>query len=103
MVTVALVSSALGDEWHTLGRRDETSDNAHAEVLTTLIDAVLRDTDTSFHRIDAVGVGIGPGPFTGLRVGVVTAAALADAWKLPAFGVCSLDAVARRYARGEEP
>jgi tRNA threonylcarbamoyl adenosine modification protein YeaZ len=37
--------------------------------------------------------GLGPGPFTGLRVGVVTAAALADARRLPVVGVCSLDAV----------
>ena len=43
--------------------------------------------------LDAVVTGLGPGPFTGLRVGVVTAAALADARGLPVVGVCSLDAI----------
>src|SRR4051794_8784294 len=43
--------------------------------------------------LDAVVTGLGPGPFTGLRVGVVTAATLADARRLPVVGVCSLDAV----------
>src|SRR4051794_18557617 len=44
--------------------------------------------------IDAVVVGTGPGPFTGLRVGMVTAAALGDALEVPVHGVCSLDAIA---------
>jgi tRNA threonylcarbamoyl adenosine modification protein YeaZ len=43
--------------------------------------------------LDVVVTGLGPGPFTGLRVGVVTAAALADARGLPVVGVCSLDAI----------
>jgi tRNA threonylcarbamoyl adenosine modification protein YeaZ len=43
--------------------------------------------------LDAVVTGLGPGPFTGLRVGIVTAAALGDARGLPVHGVCSLDAV----------
>src|SRR4051812_2105965 len=43
--------------------------------------------------VEAVVVGLGPGPFTGLRVGVVTAATIADARGLPAVGVCSLDAI----------
>ena len=43
--------------------------------------------------LGAVVVGLGPGPFTGLRVGLVTAATMADALGRPAYGVCSLDAV----------
>ena len=44
--------------------------------------------------LDAVVTGAGPGPFTGLRVGMVTAAALGDALGIPVHGVCSLDAIA---------
>ncbi len=44
--------------------------------------------------LDAVVVGLGPGPFTGLRVGLVTAAVIADARGIPAYGVCSLDGIA---------
>ena len=43
--------------------------------------------------LGAVAVGLGPGPFTGLRVGIMTAAALSDALGIPAYGCCSLDAV----------
>ncbi|HWH29372.1 MAG TPA: tRNA (adenosine(37)-N6)-threonylcarbamoyltransferase complex dimerization subunit type 1 TsaB, partial [Mycobacteriales bacterium] len=45
-------------------------------------------------EVEAIVVGTGPGPFTGLRVGMVTAAALGDALDVPVHGVCSLDAVA---------
>nr|WP_218859864.1 tRNA (adenosine(37)-N6)-threonylcarbamoyltransferase complex dimerization subunit type 1 TsaB [Petropleomorpha daqingensis] len=69
------------------------SGNKHAELLTPAIRAVLGDAGTAMGDLDAVVVGLGPGPFTGLRVGVVTAATLADARRLPAVGVCSLDAI----------
>jgi tRNA threonylcarbamoyl adenosine modification protein YeaZ len=54
---------------------------------------VLRDAGLALADVGAVVAGLGPGPFTGLRVGVVTAAALGDARGLPVVGVCSLDAV----------
>jgi tRNA threonylcarbamoyl adenosine modification protein YeaZ len=69
------------------------SGNRHAELLTPAIRAVLSDAGTAMGSLEAVVVGLGPGPFTGLRVGVVTAATLADARRLPAIGVCSLDAI----------
>jgi tRNA threonylcarbamoyl adenosine modification protein YeaZ len=65
----------------------------HGELLATGIDVVLRELVAQPADLDAVVAGLGPGPFTGLRVGIVTAAALADALGVPAYGVCSLDAV----------
>lgn len=65
----------------------------HAELLTPAIRAALAEAGVGMGDLGAVVVGLGPGPFTGLRVGVVTAATLADARGLPAVGVCSLDAV----------
>ena len=50
----------------------------------------------------AVVVGTGPGPFTGLRVGLVTAAAFADALGVPAYGVCSLDGDRRRLPEADD-
>ena len=44
-------------------------------------------------EIDAVVVGCGPGPFTGLRIGMATAAAFGHALGVPVYGVCSLDAI----------
>jgi tRNA threonylcarbamoyl adenosine modification protein YeaZ len=60
----------------------------HGELLAQGVRTVLGGV-----RPDAVVVGTGPGPFTGLRVGLMTAAALSDALGVPAYGVCSLDGV----------
>lgn len=60
----------------------------HGELLAVGVRDVLDGV-----RPDAVVVGTGPGPFTGLRVGLVTAATLADAHGVPAYGVCSLDGI----------
>lgn len=67
---------------------------AHAEVLTPQILECLAAAGHTPADLDAIVVGIGPGPFTGLRVGMVTAAAFGDALGIPVHGVCSLDAIA---------
>lgn len=66
----------------------------HGELLMPLVLAACAEAGTSLRELDAVVVGTGPGPFTGLRVGMVTAAALGDALGVPVHGVCSLDAIA---------
>ena len=76
-----------------LAERAVPSGNRHAELLTVAVTDVLGDARLSLADVDAVVTGLGPGPFTGLRVGVVTSAAIADARGLPVVGVCSLDAV----------
>jgi tRNA threonylcarbamoyl adenosine modification protein YeaZ len=76
-----------------LAERAVPSGNRHAELLTPTIRAVLTEAGRTMAELDAVVTGLGPGPFTGLRVGIVTAAALGDARGLPVHGVCSLDAI----------
>ncbi|TQN41399.1 tRNA threonylcarbamoyl adenosine modification protein YeaZ [Blastococcus colisei] len=76
-----------------LAERAVPSGNRHAELLTPAIQGVLADAGRVMGDVDAVVTGLGPGPFTGLRVGVVTAAALADARGIPVIGVCSLDGI----------
>jgi len=66
----------------------------HAELLMPGVLAVAAEAGVALRELAAVVVGTGPGPFTGLRVGLVTAAALGDALGLPVHGVCSLDAIA---------
>jgi tRNA threonylcarbamoyl adenosine modification protein YeaZ len=88
MVSVAVVS---GDE--SVVRRDRLVNNGHGEALAGLVAEVLDEARISATDLGAVVVGLGPGPFTGLRVGIVTAAALADAVGIRAYGMCSLDAV----------
>jgi tRNA threonylcarbamoyl adenosine modification protein YeaZ len=67
---------------------------AHGELLAPAIASCLAQVDLAPAGVDAVVVGLGPGPFTGLRVGLVTAAVFAEACGIPAYGVCSLDAIA---------
>ncbi|MGH3472355.1 MAG: tRNA (adenosine(37)-N6)-threonylcarbamoyltransferase complex dimerization subunit type 1 TsaB [Nocardioidaceae bacterium] len=66
----------------------------HGELLALGIDAVLAQATTPIRAVSRVAVGVGPGPFTGLRVGVVTARTLAAALGVEVVGVCSLDVVA---------
>ena len=64
----------------------------HGELLAVGVRTVLAEAGVDRRELTAVVVGTGPGPFTGLRVGLVTAATMADALGIPAYGVCSLDA-----------
>ncbi len=66
---------------------------AHAERLTPNVLAALADAAVTMADLDAVVVGCGPGPFTGLRAGMATAAAYGHALGIPVHGVCSLDAI----------
>ncbi len=66
----------------------------HAELLMPGIVAACDEAGVALADLAAVVTGVGPGPFTGLRVGMVTAAALGDALGIPVHGVCSLDAIA---------
>lgn len=66
----------------------------HGEQLAPLIDRALRETGLVRQDLTAIGVGVGPGPFTGLRVGLVTARTLAFVLEIPVYGVCTLDVLA---------
>jgi tRNA threonylcarbamoyl adenosine modification protein YeaZ len=70
---------------------------AHAEKLMPLVNAALSDAGHTLRDLDAVVVGLGPGPFTGLRVGIATAQALGDALDIPVHGIGSHDAAARAH------
>ncbi|MGV9409092.1 tRNA (adenosine(37)-N6)-threonylcarbamoyltransferase complex dimerization subunit type 1 TsaB [Nocardia sp. NPDC003693] len=78
----------------TIASRVTVDARAHNEVLTPQILACLAESGRARADIAAVVAGVGPGPFTGLRVGMATAAAFGDALGVPVFGVCSLDAIA---------
>lgn len=78
-----------------LAQRAVTDGLGHAERLMPLVADALAQADRTLRELDAVVVGIGPGPFTGLRVGMVTAASLGDALNRPVHGVPSHDGLAR--------
>ena len=66
----------------------------HGEHLAPLIERAMAEAGIVRQDLTAVAVGVGPGPFTGLRVGVVTARTLGFVLDIPVYGVCSLDAIA---------
>jgi tRNA threonylcarbamoyl adenosine modification protein YeaZ len=70
-----------------------------AELTAELISKVVSDSGLKIEEITDVVVGVGPGPFTGLRVGLVTASVFAHAREIPIHGICSLDAIAFDYAK----
>jgi tRNA threonylcarbamoyl adenosine modification protein YeaZ len=83
-----------------LAERVSVNARAHGELLMPSVCEVLASAGVSMQDLDAVVCGVGPGPFTGLRVGMVTAAALGDALSIPVYPVCSLDAIAHRSGPG---
>lgn len=94
------VSAPAASGWYTSGTRAGraiSSGNRHAETLGELIPDVLDEAGVGMADLAAVVVGLGPGPFTGLRVGVMTAAALGDALGVAVYGVCTLDAMAAMH------
>ncbi|NYG55022.1 tRNA (adenosine(37)-N6)-threonylcarbamoyltransferase complex dimerization subunit type 1 TsaB [Nocardioides perillae] len=66
----------------------------HGEQLAPAIEAVMREAGVVRQDLTAVAAGVGPGPFTGLRVGLVTARTLGFVLDVPVYGVCSLDVLA---------
>jgi tRNA threonylcarbamoyl adenosine modification protein YeaZ len=88
------VTVALHDGERVVASRTGVDARRHGELLAPEITAVLDEAWVPRQDVTAVAVGVGPGPFTGLRVGLVTARTLAFALDIPVYGVCTLDVLA---------
>ncbi|MEV5989468.1 tRNA (adenosine(37)-N6)-threonylcarbamoyltransferase complex dimerization subunit type 1 TsaB [Streptomyces sp. NPDC052051] len=96
------VTVALHDGTSVVASSSQVDARRHGELLLPAVDRVLAEADTRLDAVTAVVVGVGPGPYTGLRVGLMTADAFGLALGVPVYGVCTLDALA--YASGlDEP
>ena len=89
-----LVSVALHDGERVVVEHSSEQPMKHGEHLAPLIARAMEDAGIVRQDLTAIAVGVGPGPFTGLRVGVVTARTLGFVLEIPVHGVCSLDAIA---------
>ncbi|GII66415.1 tRNA (adenosine(37)-N6)-threonylcarbamoyltransferase complex dimerization subunit type 1 TsaB [Sphaerisporangium krabiense] len=92
------VTAALHDGDRVLAESTTIDARRHGELLVPSIREVLREAGAALGDVTAIVAGAGPGPYTGLRVGLMTAQALAATAGAPAYGVCTLDALA--YAAG---
>ena len=88
------VTAAVHDGERVLAERTTVDARRHGELLAPTIEAVLKDAGVALRDVTAIVSGSGPGPYTGLRVGLVTAQALSSATGAPAYGVCTLDVLA---------
>ncbi|HEY0541803.1 MAG TPA: tRNA (adenosine(37)-N6)-threonylcarbamoyltransferase complex dimerization subunit type 1 TsaB [Actinoallomurus sp.] len=93
-VTVALSEWAPGGSPQLRAESKVVDRRRHAEVLAPAIDTVLGEARVTRSELSAIAVGVGPGPYTGLRVGLVTARSLGAVLQIPVHGVCTLDALA---------
>ncbi|MEU2154777.1 tRNA (adenosine(37)-N6)-threonylcarbamoyltransferase complex dimerization subunit type 1 TsaB [Streptomyces sp. NPDC019396] len=94
------VTAALHDGTSVVAEATSTDARRHGELLLPAVDRVLADAGLALGAVTDLVVGVGPGPYTGLRVGLVTAATFGSALDLPVHGLCTLDGLA--YASGIE-
>ena len=92
------VSVAVSNSKQLLASSHVLSDRRHAEQLAPIIKNVCKQADISMSEIDVVGVDVGPGLFTGMRVGIASAKTIAQVLDVPIIGVSSLDILARSVA-----
>ena len=97
--TSGAVSAAVVAGEEILASRMDARARHHDEVLLQMIDQVLTDAGITRGDLTGVVVGRGPGPFTGLRVGLVTARSIAAMLRLPLHGLSSLDGLALQAHR----
>jgi tRNA threonylcarbamoyladenosine biosynthesis protein TsaB len=91
-------SVALHDGSRVTAEASAVDARRHGELLAPFIARVLSDTAQPAQAVTGIVTGVGPGPYTGLRVGVVTARVLGAALQVPAHGVCTLDVIAYEAA-----
>ncbi|PZF83431.1 tRNA (adenosine(37)-N6)-threonylcarbamoyltransferase complex dimerization subunit type 1 TsaB [Jiangella anatolica] len=88
------VTVALHDGERVVADATTVDPRRHTELLMPLVTSVLADAGATRRDLTEIAVGAGPGPFTGLRVGLAAARTLGAVLELPVHGVCSLDVLA---------
>lgn len=100
---LAACSAAVVEDGRVLATRGDPMLRGHQERLAPLVAEVMAEAGLSFDRLDRVGVTVGPGSFTGLRVGLAFAKGLGAALSIPVVGVGLLEALAEPLAAASGP
>ncbi len=87
-------AAAVSRDGDILAHASEPMQRGHQERLAPMVEAVMRSGGVGFDALDRIGVTVGPGSFTGLRVGLAFAKAMSLALDIPCIGVNSLEALA---------
>jgi tRNA threonylcarbamoyladenosine biosynthesis protein TsaB len=83
-----------GDDGEVLADLRLSGRKTHSRRLLSLIEVLMRESEITWQQLDGIAVGLGPGSFTGLRIGMATAKGLAAAAGKALYGVCTLDILA---------
>ncbi len=97
--SVALVNRASGE---VLSYRREIMERGQAEVLPDMVDAVMMDAGDPYATLAMIAITRGPGSFTGVRIGLSFARALASTLEIPITGITTLEAIARNVGHNPE-
>lgn len=97
--TSTMVCAAIARDGELVAEARLDDSRAHTEALTPMVQQLCAEAGIAVADLTEFVMGVGPGPFTGLRVGIVTARTLAALAGTEAHGVCSLDVVARQAVR----
>jgi tRNA threonylcarbamoyladenosine biosynthesis protein TsaB len=101
--STAQVGLALYDGEHVLGEMVWTSRQHHTTELSPALSGLLKRCGVTMSQVDALGVAIGPGSFTSLRVGLSLVKGIALARNLPVMGIPTLDVIAAAQAPSKHP
>ena len=92
------VSAAVSENGRILASGYQDTGLTHSRTLMPIVEHILKNTDLKLSDMDAIAVAVGPGSFTGIRIGVSAAKGLAFSVDKPAVGVSTLAAMARNAA-----
>ena len=95
--STAVCSVALVENGKVIALRESLDGQNHAEKITIFIDEVMKEANVSYRDLDAVATSMGPGSYTGLRIGVSTAKGLCYAMEKPLIAIDTLAAMAHGF------
>jgi tRNA threonylcarbamoyl adenosine modification protein YeaZ len=88
------ITVALHDGDRVLAHSDQVDARRHGELLLPAVDRTLAGAGCALDAVTGIVVGVGPGPYTGLRVGLATAVSFGAVLDIPVYGLCTLDGIA---------
>ena len=101
--STAVCSVSLVDNGNVVALRESLDGQNHAEKITVFIDEVMKEAGVAYKDLDAVATSMGPGSYTGLRIGVSAAKGLCYAMEKPLIAIDTLAAMANGFVSNQQP